>query len=289
MIFLFYNKLLLRALVFLTGALTGVCAWHYLDLSAGKLGAGGVRDALAIVSFLFAGWLVMLIAEVADNHYVRVLGALSYGLGAFISYPWMFKIDGPKLAELEGGAQRLGFASLAFWIAVGCAVLTLGLLVTRLILDKVNYGRMPQAASAPAHDLPAVVAQPAAVVPDLAPIPVDRTPFGQIPAAPVAPPRVPQPVRSLKGTAGDYAGAEFQLPAGQSLVLGRQNAAIALEKDTQVSRQHATIEVAADGTATLRDLSSTNGSWANGERVTELTLQPGDRLRFGNSEFQVEA
>src|SRR6266404_4470780 len=69
MVFVFYNKLLLRAFVFLTGALSAVCAWHYIALSAQKLGAGGVRDALAIISFLVAGWLVMLIAEVVDNHY----------------------------------------------------------------------------------------------------------------------------------------------------------------------------------------------------------------------------
>jgi hypothetical protein len=233
-------------------------------------------------------WLVMLIAEVADNHYVRVLGALCYGLGAFISYPWIFRIDGPKLAEMEGGAQRIGFASLAFWIAVGCAAIMLLLLVTRLIMDKVNFGRMPEP-TAPTVDVAAPAAEPAPAVAELAPIPMDRTPFGQTAAAPVAPTRSPAPVRRLRGTSGDYAGVEFELGAGQSLVVGRQHSAILLDKDTQVSRQHAAIEVDANGIATVRDLSSTNGSWVNDQRVTELALCPGDRVRFGNSEFQVEA
>jgi hypothetical protein len=281
---------LLRVLVFLTGALTAVCAWHYIALSSQKLGVGGVRDALAIVSFLVAGWLVMLIAEVADNHYVRVLGALSYGLGAFISFRWIFKVDGPTLRELPGGAQQMGFASLAFWIAVGCAGLLLALLVSRLILDKINYGRMPAYASAPVHDQPAVAVQPMTMAPELAPIPVDRTPFGEGLAAPApAVARTPQPVRQLRGISGDYVGVEFSLTAGENIVVGRQNAAILLEKDSQVSRQHATIQVGADGMATLRDLSSTNGSWVNGMRVTEQALCPGDRVRFGNSDFQVEA
>lgn len=49
-----------------------------------------------------------------------------------------------------------------------------------------------------------------------------------------------------------------------------------------VSSRHAEI-VAADGSAVLRDLNSTNGTFLNGEQVTgEHPLQEGDEIYFGS-------
>src|SRR5690606_28663977 len=76
MIYIFYNKILLRLLVVLCGLGIGLATWKYVGLSAEKLPEQGSRDALAIVSFLIAGWLVMLIAEVVDQHYMRAFAAL---------------------------------------------------------------------------------------------------------------------------------------------------------------------------------------------------------------------
>lgn len=295
MVFVFYNKLLLRVLAGLTGVLTSLCAWHYIALSAQKLGQAGVRDALAIVSFLFAGWLVMLIAEVADNHYVRALGCLSYLLGAFISFKWIFQIDGPKLAELADGANRMQLASIAFWVAAGLALLMLLILVTRLIMDKANFGQLPKAEAQHLQPLStdavaAAAAQPAAAQASaLPPIPVDQSPLLAA-AAPVAaqPVRTPAPVSRLRVTGGPYSGSSFELSGG-SQSIGRQASDILLEQDSQVSRNHASIETGADGLATLRDNGSTNGTWVNGQRVSEIVLAPGDELRIGTTVLVAEA
>ena len=43
-----------------------------------------------------------------------------------------------------------------------------------------------------------------------------------------------------------------------------------------VSRKHAVITVDDNGTVTIKDLNSTNGTYVNGERVTQKTLHEGD-------------
>jgi hypothetical protein len=291
MVFVFYNKLLLRGLVFLTGALCGVCAWHYIALSSLKLGQAGVRDALAIVSFLLAGWLVMLIAEVADNHYVRAFGALCYLLGAAISFKWIFLVDGPMLSQLAGGAGRLQMASLAFWIAAGGAVLLLVILTTRLIIDKMSFGRLPEPTLEAQYSAVLGTASPgqgeAAAEPVLAPLTPDPAPLLQG-ASSAAPERAPAPVSRLHATEGPYRGQDFVLRSGAQSI-GRQNADILLELDSQVSRSHALLELGPDGLATLRDSGSTNGTWVNGQRSSEIVLAPGDTLQIGLSHFRAEA
>jgi hypothetical protein len=53
--------------------------------------------------------------------------------------------------------------------------------------------------------------------------------------------------------------------------------------DPSVSWNHATLWVEGD-TPWIRDLSSTNGTWVNGRRLTvQEPLSPGDQLRFGTS------
>lgn len=50
-----------------------------------------------------------------------------------------------------------------------------------------------------------------------------------------------------------------------------------------ISRQHAIVMIADDGSATIRDLNSTNGTYVNGKRiVTENALKPGDKVQLGN-------
>jgi hypothetical protein len=51
-----------------------------------------------------------------------------------------------------------------------------------------------------------------------------------------------------------------------------------------VSRHHATV-IAHPGGYTLRDLGSQNGTFLNGERVTEAPLAPGDRIWVGDVEL----
>lgn len=61
-------------------------------------------------------------------------------------------------------------------------------------------------------------------------------------------------------------------------------------EDDSISSRHAKIEVSG-GTIKLTDLDSTNGTFVNGQPVTEVVLKPGDLIRFGNvdTEFQSDA
>lgn len=305
MIFLFYNKWLLRLLVLLSGLGIALCAWRYIALSVEKLPEQGLRDALAIVSFLIAGWLVMLLAEVVDNHYARAFGCLCAMLGGYASYKWIFLVDGPKLRELPDGGL-MGQVGQGFWGAMFAALVMLVLLVTRLILDKANAGRLPQAgarASAPLGAMlgtgasPAQAGTPASASPSpssaLPPIPVDLSPLAvaSAPAAEAAaalPQRLPAPVSRMEGIGGVYLGSTFALSPGEHTV-GRADADILLADDNQVSRRHASISVAGDGIATLTDQGSTNGSFLNDQRVVSVQLAPGDVLRIGTTLFKVEA
>jgi DNA-binding winged helix-turn-helix (wHTH) protein len=56
--------------------------------------------------------------------------------------------------------------------------------------------------------------------------------------------------------------------------------------EASVSRNHAELSRADDGTWQIRDLGSTNGTLVNEARITALTpLRPADRLRFGQVGF----
>jgi pSer/pThr/pTyr-binding forkhead associated (FHA) protein len=57
--------------------------------------------------------------------------------------------------------------------------------------------------------------------------------------------------------------------------------------DPSVSSHHA--EILLRGTEILvRDLNSTNGTYLNGEKISEIVLQPGQVLRFGQVELKID-
>jgi pSer/pThr/pTyr-binding forkhead associated (FHA) protein len=53
-----------------------------------------------------------------------------------------------------------------------------------------------------------------------------------------------------------------------------------------VSKMHC-ILIKTDGLLYVRDLSSTNGTRVNGQRITRGALLPGDRLDFASEKFKV--
>jgi len=78
-------------------------------------------------------------------------------------------------------------------------------------------------------------------------------------------------------------------PAGA--VIGRSRDCDVVLEDSNVSRHHARISFAADGSWTVEDLGSTNGVLINGMRVKgAATLQAGDRVELGtvHARFEVE-
>jgi DNA-binding NtrC family response regulator len=60
-------------------------------------------------------------------------------------------------------------------------------------------------------------------------------------------------------------------------------------RDSRVSRRHCLIEVAPDGRVFVRDLSSTNGTFVNGSRVTAAEVRVGAVLCVGRSQLRFVA
>ncbi len=75
------------------------------------------------------------------------------------------------------------------------------------------------------------------------------------------------------------------------MVMGRSRSCELRLSSGDASRRHAEI-VPVTGGFVLRDLGSTNGTFVNGERISERQLQPGDRIRIGSNSIafcQVDA
>jgi len=267
MLNLLYNKPLLRLLEFVLFLTYGAAGYIYLNQSAGKLGTQGLLDALAIYSFIIAAYLLILVAEVADSHYLRALGALATLVGAVIGFYFIFLLDAPHLE-----AAPMGWALVSF--VIGIAV-TLGLLLTvvgRLVHGRLRSARLAQVRDerGPAPSRPAAEAM-AKPTPGAAP--------GPQPAAGEA------SVRMLAGVGGPYLGRQFALKQGENLI-GRAEGDIVLGEDGQVSRKHCLLIWTADELR-VRDLGSTNGTFVGGQRVAESNLAPGDLIGIGASTFKV--
>jgi DNA-binding NtrC family response regulator len=71
---------------------------------------------------------------------------------------------------------------------------------------------------------------------------------------------------------------------GSFISIGRENSNLVEISDPFVSAQHACVEKKETGYL-LRDLQSRNGTYLNGNLVTEVFLNPGDRIRLGEREF----
>ncbi|HEY3447702.1 MAG TPA: FHA domain-containing protein [Myxococcales bacterium] len=97
------------------------------------------------------------------------------------------------------------------------------------------------------------------------------------PIAKAPPPRDARPV--LRGLAGPFQGQSFQLDRAK-LTVGRVPPADIMLEDDSVSRRHAEI-VKTGQKFSVRDLGSANGTFLNGDRVSEAPIEPGDVVRFG--------
>lgn len=89
----------------------------------------------------------------------------------------------------------------------------------------------------------------------------------------------------LRAVEGPIEGHEIEV--GHELTLGRDSG-VGLDADVGVSRQHARLRDEG-GELVVEDLDSSNGTFINGEPVTEpRVLREGDLLQIGSSAFEVE-
>ncbi len=78
----------------------------------------------------------------------------------------------------------------------------------------------------------------------------------------------------------------MRLPPGTSRTIGRSPRADFVVDSPLLSRMHCRLSVVDAGLA-VEDLRSTNGTYVNGERVTQSPLRDRDRLRLGRLELTV--
>ena len=91
---------------------------------------------------------------------------------------------------------------------------------------------------------------------------------------------VPHGAGVLVVTRGPNVGARYLL--GDEVVrAGRHPESDIFLDDITVSRRHVVITHGDDGSYTLRDVGSLNGTYVNRERIDEATLSPGDEVQIG--------
>jgi hypothetical protein len=93
----------------------------------------------------------------------------------------------------------------------------------------------------------------------------------------------------LEAIAGKATG--FLLAVDERIVFGRQNEGPGrLADDPELSRHHAQIERDESGQYVVEDLSSTNGTYVNGERISApCPLAVGDEIELGGTTLAVRS
>jgi two-component system cell cycle response regulator len=81
---------------------------------------------------------------------------------------------------------------------------------------------------------------------------------------------------------GKAVGRMFKVH-GDELVIGRSGDVDVVLDDEGVSRRHAALIRNDEGKVELRDMASTNGTWANGARIESHVLRDGDRIQIGSA------
>ena len=92
-------------------------------------------------------------------------------------------------------------------------------------------------------------------------------------------------VRINTAVGGDAQSWVLELPA----IVGRGEEAAVCIDDESISRAHCQLLLGPDECLVVRDQGSTNGTYVNGDRITQThSLVPGDALQLGSVTLMVE-
>lgn len=112
-------------------------------------------------------------------------------------------------------------------------------------------------------------------------------PVQAMPAVPTAPPPglLPngRPIPALMIMSGPRAGQRQLLRNG--FLIGKQAGCDLLIEDGYTSSQHAQIAMDGLGNCHIYDRGSTNGTYVNGSRISQIQLQHGTQIRIGSTEL----
>jgi pSer/pThr/pTyr-binding forkhead associated (FHA) protein len=100
-------------------------------------------------------------------------------------------------------------------------------------------------------------------------------------------PRPAQPALVVEEWLEGGAGGRVFVRSGPSLTIGRAGCAVSLGDDPHVSQSHAEIVLDREGTARLRDLGSSNGTYVKVPPHGERELRDGDLVRMGREVLRV--
>lgn len=95
-------------------------------------------------------------------------------------------------------------------------------------------------------------------------------------------------VPTLRVVAGRDMLAYVTLQGREEVVIGRDEAAGLILSEALVSRRHARVNIAEDGSITIEDLRSTNGTSVNGTLIQRSLLAPGDHIELGGVSIRLD-